>query len=354
MSIKYRYSLGQLNIRDQIDLESIVIINPKFTKLTYHLNNNEIIFDAKINDNQLLANQEFDTVEKLIIVKNLLNLYSLDHDYEFSLNTYNVVVLSNLDVQVVIRDVKVSHPSTNYLDKVKAILFELVEPKYNYNDYLNGGFDLVANNKMLSKYINVYNIDQFNEMLDQDIYYEKNRVKNEYRLIKNRSYQFNKIYRITSIILTVILLFLLLVYINKYNLTTNINTINQNFINQDYTSVVDNSKKIKLNKLSKEDKYIVAKSFVEVQEMEKTQKQIFLSQITLESSENVLDFWIYLSRDEFSDAYEQAYEAKDNNLLRYGYNKEIEYVTDSSKYNLDEKERKIKELQGKIEELNKG
>lgn len=42
MSIKYRYSLGQLNIRDQIDLESIVIINPKFTKLTYWMGNQNL------------------------------------------------------------------------------------------------------------------------------------------------------------------------------------------------------------------------------------------------------------------------------------------------------------------------
>lgn len=352
MSIKFKFSLTELNARDQIDLEKIIYKHPHLVELSYFVNNNDVIFDAKINNSDLLANQHFNTVEKLIIAKNLLNIYDLDSNYDFSLDANNIVVLSNLDVRVVSRDVKSNYDSY-FLLKVKAILFAMIEPKYNYFDYLNGGFDLVKNNPLLKKYINISDIKEFNDLLDADIKTEKDKLENDYRLVKVKSYKLNKIYKISSIVVIVVLLLMLGINMIKYNRALEVNDIKTSFINQQYSEVLDKSKSINIKNLSNEDKYIIAISYVKLETLPDDKMKYILSQLAPNTNERILNYWVYLSQEKFNKAQEEAYAVNDEDLLVYCYLKEIEYINNSDKYSLEEREKKVKELEGKIEELTK-
>lgn len=353
MSIKYEISLTELNARNQIDIEKIIFIQPHMVKLTYSLNDNKIIFDAKIDEKDLLSNQYFGIVEKLIIVKNTLNISSLDEFYEFSLNPNNLVVLPNLDVEIVLRDVKSNYDEEVFVEKVKSLLFNLIQPKFKYEDYFCGGYDLVQGNKLLEKYVDVKRIDDFNKLLDQDIFIEREKINTGYHLLSNKSYKFSKYYKIVSLLTIVVLSLALFTFINKYEFSQTTNEIKTDFINQEYSSVIEKSKNININKLSNEDKYIIATSFVKLETLPQEKMKFVLSQIAPNTNEHVLNYWVYLSQDNFKKAYEEAYNANDTDLLIYGYLKELDYVNNSGTLSVDEKTNKKKELENKIEELTK-
>lgn len=346
MFVTYSFFLNQMNASSPIDFEKIVYPNNHFVNLDYRIEGNQVLFNAYFVNEQKLENQEFDTIDKLIIVKNALLLKDLAKIYDFSLDKNNIIVLNNLDINIIIRDVLVDE-TNNYLSKVKALLFSLIEPKYSYFDYLNGGFDLAKNNKLLKKYIDVSNIDEFDQLIDFDIANQREIKNNDSHLVRN------KIYKYISLVIILLLLIILSLNLYNYHNLKIKDSIKSEFINEEYSKVVEQAKDINIRNLDNQDKYIIATSYVKLESLPNEKKNYILSNISQNTNENILNYWIYLVKDEYNNAYEEAYKANDKDLLVYGYLKEIEYIKNNDKYNASTKEQKIKELESKIEQETK-
>ena len=151
----------------------------------------------------------------------------------------------------------------------------------------------------------------------------------------------------------VVLLLMLGINMIKYNRALEVNDIKTSFINQQYSEVLDKSKSINIKNLSNEDKYIIAISYVKLETLPDDKMKYILSQLAPNTNERILNYWVYLSQEKFNKAQEEAYAVNDEDLLVYCYLKEIEYINNSDKYSLEEREKKVKELEGKIEELTK-
>ncbi len=338
-------------LRTDYDVSIVKQINEHLLDCEITFEEDKIVFHCDFDQNFLLSNYHLSLEEKYILLLNVAKLAELDSFLNFKLSKDNLYVDYNFDVKVIIRDIKGNNNNYSFVDKFKACIGSVLNSQYTYDDYLNGGLDLLNKSSLTSKYYNLNNLNDIINTLIKDLEDESNAKKYEYRDIKNSVYKRNKWIFIIVSILLVISVGCGLVLTNNLNKTKGISDVKTYYINNEYSKVIDYLSSKNVNKLSQEILYIGAVSSINLEKIDQSSKDNILSQINYNTDPNILKYWVYIGIGQYQKAQEIAYEVNDKDYLAYSYLKELEYIRTDTNLTTEEKESRVRDLETKIEEL---
>ena len=125
------------------------------------------------------------------------------------------------------------------------------------------------------------------------------------------------------------------------------------FMSTDYDKAIDILEPYGINRLPKSAKYVLATSFVKLDNLNSEQMEAVLNTITQSSDETILNYWIYLGRGDLEKALDVAQNIGDTQLILHAYTNLYEKVKADTKMSGSDKQKKLNEYEKEISKLSK-
>lgn len=361
------------NIQVEKKVSEYNVNNKDLIKQLYYQNHNLVDCEINIIDEDIeisynienledgikILEEEF--LEKLKFLINCSDLEKLKLNYLINLDLQNIYYNFNYQVKLLDRnflnnDFEIIHQ--DFIKKYKCLIGQVMNPKYSYKDYYEGGMDLLKNNKLTKEIFELDNLYDIVQKLIVAYNIEKKYIKNNKAIVNKKNYKINKY---TAIISSVGLICLLIYsgFATFKVMPTNNNYLkaSNNFISKKYDQVVQNLSKVSYEKIPKETKYILAVSYIYSEPFSSEQKNIIFSNVTPQSDVKIYDYWVTLGRLQYEKSIDIAKQLGDNEYLVYAYLKQLNEVKNNTQIDGEQKQKQINEINSAIEkaveQLNK-
>lgn len=290
--------------------------------------------------------------EKYRFLANCAELLLPYKELDFTLNPENIMYDLNLTPVVLIRDKQIGKTEIDFLRMYKSLCGTIINPKYSYADYENGGTDLFGKSDRLKKIASCETVADLKAYLTNKYKSLRTTEENKKVNVNKKNYS---LLRILIPILSVLVLvaggFAAFAYFNTIPYQDLLIKADNAYYKGNYVEVQNTLESIDLDKLPLSQKYILSRAFVSSESMTQQQKTTVLNGITMNTDEAVMDYWIYLGRLDFDNAIDIAQKIDDNELLLYAYIKQLTNVKDDTTISGEEKAAKVKDLEEKIAAL---
>ena len=295
---------------------------------------------------------KFDELEQIKMLLNCSGIISLCDRYTFSMNPDNLCVDLNQKVMVVDRDFGTKETSA-FIAEYKSLIGSVINPKYSYEDYLNGGNDLLNKSKVLSDFTSLDTVEAVREKLLELYEIRKNDIKNNYELVRKGTNSYAKI--LIPVLAGLLVLSLLafgyfFFYENRFQ--SRIIEANEAYLNNDYLTVQTTLEGISVDKLPYMSKYILAVSYLKSADLSLEEKTNELNRITTKTDELLFEYWIYIGRLDYENAIDSALRLNSDSHLFYAYMSYRNFVNSDRSMSGDEKSALLADLDSKISSLS--
>ena len=239
-----------------------------------------------------------------------------------------------------------------FLMSYKALIVSILRPKLDFDLLINGvaaiGDSLIQDIAACETYDEV--VKYVNEAYDK-AYQEEKKTK---IVVSKRSWHIFSIgmgiFCVASIALGTFA-----AYFYFWSVPVQRATINaqSHFISKHYDDVADDLQKFQVGRLGKEAKYVLASSYVHLDDLSENQKASVLNTITPSSEDNLLEYWIYLGRGNYKKSLDLAQNIGDDQLTLHAYTNLYEQVREDKNMKGADKQKKLSEYRKEIEKLSK-
>ncbi len=358
-NITKRIRKANMSAQDRYDWGKMIFPQEKCLQSSYEEEKEELIFSYDTEGYKPFVQIKKERREEAMI--NLLdcgNLIEVCRNYKVELRPENLYYDIHNQVFVMYRDVYgkgEEFDEEEFLKQYKALTGFVLQDKYNYEDYYDGGMELLQKDKFLELIAKADTVEEIEKCLLEE--YE--RLIAEHRETKieidKKKYKRKK----TALAVTSILLVLALAF-SGYELfwmkpyERAVIKAQRDYLKINYSGVIEDFEKTDMSRLSVYDKYILAYSYIQCENLTEEQKKNINSALSLDTNEKILDYWIALGRLEVSEAENIAQQVSDNDLLLYAYLKEKNMLETDTEISGSEKEERMEELDSKIERLLEG
>lgn len=297
--------------------------------------------------------------DRLRALLDIGRLLSARMEYRFSLAPDNLFFDRNFRVYVMHRDIwgRGEEPQPDaakeaFLIEYKALIGFTLQKKYGYEDYLEGGLDLLIKNPFLKKIYHAESMEAVEKLLGEEYATILQDIRTNKKLVRKNSYRQRGI----CILISVAVLIAAGIYIGYYSLlerpllTAKLQAENA-FLRGDYIQVIDILSVVGLNRLEYEQKYILSNAYVSMESLTAQQKENILSKLSLNGDEKLMEYWIYIGRLNPVEAENIAMQQSDDELLLYAYMLEKDLTETDTVMTGEEKAAKLDELETKISKL---
>ncbi|MBD5455764.1 MAG: hypothetical protein HDR23_04715 [Lachnospiraceae bacterium] len=292
--------------------------------------------------------------ERLRILLDAASLIFLRKEYSFQMNPENLYFDENGRVYVMDRDVyRRGEPErADFLSEYKALTGYALQKKYSYEDYLEGGMDLLKKNRFLKNIILTETLEEVTKALDGEYQRISKEIKEKKLLVNKKMYQGSRIYMVISMLLLAAGAAAILYYSfierpkTKAMLQAEID-----FLKGDYIQVIDDLAGLSMQDLFYDQKYILSVAYVNTESLTGEQKINILEKIPINGDEKLMEYWIYIGRLIPLEAENIAMQKSDDELLLYAYMLEKDLTETDTEMTGEEKAAKLTELEGKISKL---
>lgn len=336
------------------DYQKLINAGEHFLKCAVKEDEETIIFSYDITG--LISFTEVRKEEYVTILNLLMQIARFSKDSEkycFSLEPANLYYNSNGTVRIQRRDLANGAEQEIFMEKYKALMGCALAGKYNYSDYLTGGDDLFGKESVTKPLLDLETLEELEDYLE--------RLKADYKVQISKSKAL--VSRKTNIALkiAVIALFAAVVGLGIYSglqyfknvpYYKAINRADNAYIENDSVKLIDALSGIGVEDMDVHQKYILAKAYLQSENLTGEQKANIMEKLTLQSNEKELEYWIYLGRLDVGNAENLAMQLSDDELLLYAYMKDKSLTENDTTISGSEKEQAIKDLQSKIDELS--
>ncbi|MCT1179282.1 type VII secretion protein EssB [Lactococcus lactis] len=238
------------------------------------------------------------------------------------------------------------------LSQYKALTLAILNPKISYDNFVNGEMSL---RDKFSQALS--NCDSFEEVLHLvETKLTKERQKEEAALVKvsKGRYRFFK-YAGSVAVVAAIAMGVLTIIDQKTTIPKQkaIMTAQADFITSHYDKTLDDLKSYQPKQLSKDARFVLASSSINLANLSQTQKAAVLNNISSTTDDNTLNYWIYQGRGEFEKALNLAKNIGDDQLNLLAYTDLYQATKLNTSMNGDEKQKKLEEYNKQIQELSK-
>lgn len=323
-----------------------LIIEEELAKINYDLESLKDIPSIKCRN----------LLDQLNLLINIAKLYRLTEDYDFNLNPNNLFYDYNLELKIKDKDIVIKtelREEGSFVLSYKSLIGYVLQEKYTYEDYSEGGMDLLKNNKKTAIYEECKTLEEISAVLKKEYEVELEDFYNNKIMVDRKKHNTRKkIIVISNVLLAITLIYGCYVSFITMPFKKKIINANNSFLIQDYNKIIDDLDSIKIDKIPMESKYILAYSYVISENLAENQKKNILSTISLKSDEMLLDFWINLGQVKHEEAIDISKRLGDNELLIYALIKEQQYITNSNEITGEEKQSKIDEIKQEIKKIS--
>lgn len=276
---------------------------------------------------------------------------------------FNIIYLHPQNIYISGNDVKLLHygitnilaPQTfqteHYLNVYKALIASILLPKINF-DLAIEGLDAIREN--IAEKINAFDsIDSINQFVSEEFHkLEQKNKQNNIQVNKKRW----RILLVTAVILTLATLTLGVFTYRSYTrdlpLKNAVIKAQSAFMATNYDKTIDALDSYSVNRLPKSAKYVLATSFVKLDNLSSEQTEAVLNTITQSSDDMILNYWIYLGRGDLEKALDVAQNIGDTQLILHAYTNLYEKIKADTDMSGSEKQKKLKEYEKEISELS--
>lgn len=351
--ISEEYKKSELCAKDCYDFNRLALADEYFIPFTWEEEKESVVFHYNIEELQPFA--EIRKEDGLTIYRLLIGLADIEKywdKFSFSLEPDNLFYNENGKICIKKRDLY--QETVAFPQCYKALTACVLTNQYGYMDFLEGGDNLLKKDAGIQKLyelktggeIRQYLVEKKEKLLD----YRKNKL----------CYVKRNVYRRIKVMCGI--LFMLTVgfgayagYQYFYNVPylETVCAAGNAYIENDDLKLIETLKVLDVDDMELQQKYTLARAYVQSESLSTEQKDNILSRLTLSSNQKELDYWICLGRKDVEQAKNLAMQLSDDELLLYAYMKEKAQVEDDITIDGTQKQARLNDIQSQIEKLAK-
>jgi len=207
---------------------------------------------------------------------------------------------------------------TSFFMKYKALVVHLLNPKYDYEKLVTG--EIIVKTGFLKKVMETESVSEIEAIIDEQRQrLVRNQETNE-RLVKKSSFNLFRIISITfgsALLVTGIWLGILLDNtIPRYERITQAHAA---YMVGNFSEAVSIMREDEPHTLPSSVQYMLSSSYVNLEILTNVQRQAILNNLSPNSSEQELTYWIFIGRGKFDEALDIAYVIGDLPLRIHAY-----------------------------------
>lgn len=357
-NIKKEYKKANINAKSDFDFYQLQRKSDYLLDCQITREMDEIYFEYMVNNEK-----PFESIKDLTLLSKfqaLINIQCLLMDAKrirISLDPHNLYIDNNMRPKVMDRDVyeDIKFDELDFVKQYKSLIGYLLQNKYTFNDFYQGGNELLSKNKITANYVKINNLDKLVNELNKE--FERLQTKRKLSIIEVDKKKYTRL-KITSKITIIILVLSIIlgIYFGGYRLHEEsiFKYANEQYIKQDYISVIDTLDNISIDRMNINTKYILAVSNVKSESLNDEQKNNILSSVSLNSDSRILEFWIYLGKSDMDKAIDIAKQIGNNEYLAYAYMKEKAKIENDKNLSGSSREEKLNEIEENLKKINLG
>ena len=348
-----------LSARDDYDYRKLVNHGQYLIPCTYRTEDEEITFSFDMKNLKPLSSLKKENKKnKYDFLVNFAALEGVMREYKAELSEENLYYDENFMPFIKVRDIYDKGEKFDMQDFVyqyKCFAAGLIGgSKYSVGQIQASGIEAVKHDKVLEDIINLDTPEEIADKLRAKRaalveYMEKTELT-----VSRGKFAAFKYTAIIAVVLT-ILLGAGTIYLGMIELPYEkaVKTASQAFIGAKYTQCIDSLADYEVDRLDIETKYILAVSYARSESFKKEEIRNIIDKLSQASSEQEMEYWIYLGRNQLAEAQNTALTLSDDKLLIYAYMKEIDAVENDIQMDGNTKQERLTQLQNSIESIGK-
>lgn len=348
--------ISELTAKSDIEYKKLMLKDANFIPCKILIEDETLKFEYDIDDLQKCIKVKDDFKENIyIFLLEISKLVDKIYEYKFSISPSNLYYDYQYNAKLKDRDIRKEINRLNlddFINQYKSLIGAMIQSKYRYEDYYEGGLDLLTKDKFLNQIYELNTIDEIVSVLKSRLNeIKKEDIETKVLVSKRKIKSNNRIKLATSILSIVLLITVAYIYLIEIPFKNKLLNASNAFIQSDYENVINSLNGIKIDKLPKESKYILANSYVNSENLSASQKKNILATISLQSQDDILDFWIEQGNLQLDKAIDTAKKLGDNELLMYSLIKKEQQILNDDKLNGANKEDALNKVRDEIEKL---
>lgn len=292
--------------------------------------------------------------ERLCILADAGGLLPLREEYRFSLDPENLYFDDNARVYIAGRDVYQDGEVREdaFAEEYKALIGYSLQKKYAYEDYLEGGADLMRKHKFLQKLETLSETEEIRDFIKEEYRRLSEDIRLSKSLVNKSGYLWSRVY----IGISILLIIAGTAALSYYYMTEKPRTearlqAEADYIRGDYIQVISDLSNLSMQHLAYDQKYILSIAYVRMESLTAEQKENILATLPIGGDEKLMEYWIYIGRLNPLEAENIAMQKSDDELLLYAYMLEKDLTETDTEMTGEEKAAKLSELEEKIGKL---
>ena len=347
---------SELNIKNMYDYGRITRHHEQLIPCSLQEKDEDIIFQFDMDGlKELSCIRKEKEENKLLLLMDIMQFDTQMEDYQIELDPANNFYDDNYKVKSLMRDVypdgKEPDRDDN-LKKEKAICAYVLQTRYSYEDYYEGGMKLLKRSKLLKEIYEKTDSKQIRDCLNQKR--QKIIEDKEMRMleVKKSSYMAKSIMAVIFPVLMVGLIVFGVLYYERVGKIQQIMVAADNdYIAGDLIAMIDQMQELSIDQMDLEHKFILAQAYIRSEDLTAEQKENILASFNLTSNEKIMEYWIHIGRLEIEEAENIAMQYSDNELLLYAYMKDKALTETNTVMDGAQKQQKLADLEDKIKKL---
>ncbi|RDW16462.1 type VII secretion protein EssB [Oceanobacillus arenosus] len=295
--------------------------------------------------------QELNRNEKLRILCNMTKLDRyLASRINFFLHPDNLVFDDNLMPVVIYRGIRDLVPpyemdESAFLKQFKCFIIALFSKKYTFDDLYNGSLQNAKEMEFERQVNEIRELAPLKAFLNESYKKEQKKTEKTMEVVPTKRFSLFKRLSIIMIIVSILLIIPLIYYgfINS-PFQNKLLESHGEFLATDYGGVIATLEKENPENFPNQTKYILANSYINVENLSEGEKESILKNVSLKSDQNYLLYWIYNGRGQFEESLEKAKYIDDPQLIMYGLIKQIEQAKNNPELSGTERDDLVNKL----------
>lgn len=294
--------------------------------------------------------------EKLRALCNVTKLYVLlPTRLTFFIHPNNIVFDQNLMPKVIYRGIRglvkpFELSEDELLKQCKCYIIALFSKEYSFDELYNGSLTNATATKFEREVNKKNTMDELIAFITDSFHKEQRLTEKNMQLVAKTRFQTYKQMTIWVTVLFVIVTSLLF-YMTFVKVPSQDRLLDahNNFLASDYGEVIHTLKDENMEKLPYQSKYILAYSYIKVEQLSEREKEVVMKNINLKSDKYYLLYWIYNGMGDFDQSVDIAKYMDDPQLIIYGLIKQIERIKNDPNITGSERDEELKKLQDELE-----
>ena len=263
-TIKVTVKKSNLNANSEFDFYQIAQKSENLLDCNIHREEDQIQFQFFVGEGKRFDEiRSFSIAYRYQSLINAIYLLEVAKKVDFSMSPMNLYFDINMMPKIMMRDVyrDDKYNEEKIVKEYKSLIGYTLQNKYSFEDYFNGGEKLLLKSKVTRPYASLNTVkDLCDTLIAEFKKYQEELRKTKIEVNKTKFRNLKYFSRIGSIV--VLILAILCGYYTFFIIPENKAVIkgNESYVKQDYISVIESLKDIKLGRLSTNSKYIYAVS----------------------------------------------------------------------------------------------